>query len=715
MPIRFKQAPWREIFLQPWMPIYLAGWIATTAWLAAVTMSFSSPRFTALVHGLNTLGFLVSLYLRYASEREQWDQLWRRVVHPSIFLRLLFFLFGVIPAFANLPGFQLLFPLEAYDVQELMIGALFVWGHLLYSFSMASDNLVLFAAVPGIAMFGLMSTINVNPSLLVAFLVFILGNLFLLGYGALLRHAQGPQGILSAARSLSPAQRLFRLTADQFITSVVLLGLTTGAAVAAAFVLQKVSPPIIPLALARLQLPDWYYQTHENYTGFLRSFRLGMGPVALNNEPVLRIRCDRELLYRGMTYDRYTGRSWEQTGLEVWEAPPLEGRPGFQISLNASALSELAPRPVVVQTIRTEKQMPSVLFGAAEPIEVAGPFSHLRQTGDGGIGVPQMVFKDSVYVVRSAIPDDFTPAQLQRAGTDYPPEIEARYRPELPFGAERIRELTQQVIAGATTPYERARAIQAYLEQNYVYGDAPRVPAGEDVASYFLFHSRQGVCDMFATAMVLMAREAGIPARLVTGFAAGRLDPDRQEYVVTGQDAHAWAELYFPGYGWIPFDPQAQRTAGLVTTLTTWFEEGRPVWRLFSGGSLFRAVLLGLILAWLYYFLRPYWRRRPLPPAPHDYRGQIVRLYHQTCTLLRRCGYPRQPGQTPREYLRALLGQAPLQGEPGSLLEEITAIFQVARYSRAPVTAADCQHVRHLTAALKRQLRRWKRGSRGKG
>lgn len=715
MPLRFKQGRWREIFRQPYGPIYLAGWVATSAWLSAVTMSITGLNFTVLVHGVNTLGFLVSLHLRHAAEYGDWDRLWRRVVHPSIFLRLLFFLFVVIPGFARLPGFQLLFPLEAYDVEELRIGSLFAWGHLLYSFSMASDNLVLFAAVPGIAMFGLMSTINVNPSLLVAFLLFILGNIFLVGYIALLSHSQGPRSGLVTAPSWPPARRLLRLAMDQFIVSVVLLAMTTGGAVATAVVLQKISPQVIPIVLTRLQLPDWYYQTSENYTGFLRSFRIGTGPVALSNEPVLRIQCERALLWRGMTYDRYTGRSWEQTRTENWEIRRSESLGGFEIHLNKAAPSELAKRPVVVQKIRAEKQMPSLLFGAAEPVQVEGPFSHLRQTDGGSLLVPTMVVKGGVYLVHSAIPDDFTPAQLQSAGTDYPPQIEARYRPELPFGAERIRELTQQVIAGAKTPYERARAIQEYLEQNYVYGDIPEVPWGEDVASYFLFRSRQGVCDLFATAMVLMAREAGIPARLATGFAPGQFDPLRREYLITHKEAHAWAELYFPHYGWIPFDPQAQRTEGIMIHFATWFAEGDAALRTLSERRLFWATLLGLTAALIYYSLRPRWRRQRRPPAPQDHRGQIVRLYHQTCALLQRYGYPCRPSQTPHEYLVQLLQHAPPLEPSRGPLEEITAIFQTARYSPIPMTAADHHHIRHLVKVLKRQARQWQQGSRKRG
>ncbi len=75
------------------------------------------------------------------------------------------------------------------------------------------------------------------------------------------------------------------------------------------------------------------------------------------------------------------------------------------------------------------------------------------------------------------------------------------------------------------------------------------------MTSWFLFDLKQGYCDYFATAMVVLARLNGIPARLAIGYTMGRLDPQRGEYVVTEMDAHSWPELYFPGQGWIPFEP----------------------------------------------------------------------------------------------------------------------------------------------------------------
>src|SRR5204862_7560665 len=85
------------------------------------------------------------------------------------------------------------------------------------------------------------------------------------------------------------------------------------------------------------------------------------------------------------------------------------------------------------------------------------------------------------------------------------------------------------------------------------------VPPGEDPVDWFLFDAGIGYCEQFATAETLMLRALGIPARLVTGYATGDYDPVLNQAVVRERDAHAWVEAYFPGHGWVPFDPTPTR------------------------------------------------------------------------------------------------------------------------------------------------------------
>jgi transglutaminase-like putative cysteine protease len=158
-----------------------------------------------------------------------------------------------------------------------------------------------------------------------------------------------------------------------------------------------------------------------------------------------------------------------------------------------------------------------------------------------------------------------TEDQLKAAGTGYPDWV-APYSTLPPKGyrdpvvLERIHQLAVQVTqdAKATTPYEKAKAIEAYLRdpKNFTYTLTPPIaPLNVDPISYFLFDSHKGYCEFFATAMGDMLRGLGIPTRLVNGFGPGAYDTTTQAYVVRSEDAHTWVETYFPNFGWIPFEP----------------------------------------------------------------------------------------------------------------------------------------------------------------
>ena len=121
----------------------------------------------------------------------------------------------------------------------------------------------------------------------------------------------------------------------------------------------------------------------------------------------------------------------------------------------------------------------------------------------------------------------------------------------------RIKALADQVTANLTNNYDRATAIESYLRSNYTYTLTPPPPkdGSTDPIGAFLFDSKQGYCEYFATAMGDMLRAEGIPTRLVNGFGPGTYDNKIKQYVVKESDAHTWVEAFFPGYGWIPFEP----------------------------------------------------------------------------------------------------------------------------------------------------------------
>jgi hypothetical protein len=147
-----------------------------------------------------------------------------------------------------------------------------------------------------------------------------------------------------------------------------------------------------------------------------------------------------------------------------------------------------------------------------------------------------------------------SPEELRRAPSDYPAEIRRIYL-LLPDLDPRVAELAKQVTASAANNYDRAVALEQHLRSNYTYTLDPTGIDAENPIGSFLFQARSGYCEYFAAAMAAMLRTQGIPARLVNGFQTGTYNRVGKDFIVRGRDAHSWVEVYFPDYGWIPFDP----------------------------------------------------------------------------------------------------------------------------------------------------------------
>jgi len=143
--------------------------------------------------------------------------------------------------------------------------------------------------------------------------------------------------------------------------------------------------------------------------------------------------------------------------------------------------------------------------------------------------------------------------------------------PELP---DRIGELAETRTAGATTDYDRAVAIERYFQDNFTYTLDLPATAAEATLDHFLFDRRAGHCEYFSTAMAVMLRQLGLSVREVNGFLGGQWNEFGQYLAVTQNEAHSWVEVWFPGYGWVPFDPTPAAT-GEGEALQSWMWPGR--------------------------------------------------------------------------------------------------------------------------------------------
>ena len=153
---------------------------------------------------------------------------------------------------------------------------------------------------------------------------------------------------------------------------------------------------------------------------------------------------------------------------------------------------------------------------------------------------------------------------LRLAGLDYPTWALAKYTqlpPELPL---RVRELGNELTAGAETPYDKAKAVEGYLKTLPYSLTIDPPPYNADGVDHFLFNQQRGYSEYFASAMTVLLRTQGIPTRMVTGYTVGEQIPDHDVYIVTDSNSHGWVEVFFPRYGWIGFEPTPGATIPLA-------------------------------------------------------------------------------------------------------------------------------------------------------
>lgn len=149
-----------------------------------------------------------------------------------------------------------------------------------------------------------------------------------------------------------------------------------------------------------------------------------------------------------------------------------------------------------------------------------------------------------------------SPSELRDASMEYPDWVLERYLQLPDTITSRTDDKVREIIAGDDSAYDKAKSIEQFLRNNITYDtavDAP--PDGREVVDYLLFDNPRGYCEHYATAMTVMLRTQGIPARVASGYAPGDFTEELGKYVYLQSNAHAWVEVYFPGYGWIPFEP----------------------------------------------------------------------------------------------------------------------------------------------------------------
>src|SRR2546427_456505 len=244
------------------------------------------------------------------------------------------------------------------------------------------------------------------------------------------------------------------------------------------------------------------------------------------------------------------GRSWANR----LAARRLLGRTPDGGFLVPSELTLAVPESAVMrQEILIEALDTTVLFGASFVESVKGNFVVVQMNGMRGLYVPFPTSARFQYSVRS-IPSRLLEADRTALSFTYPTFIREHYL-QLPDTSQRVAAFAREVTSAASTPYGRARAIEQHLRRSYQYSLDVGTTVSADPVDDFLFTRKTGYCEHYATAMVVLLRTLGIPARLVTGFLPGVWNDFGNYYTIRQQDAHAWVEVYFPRSGWVTFAP----------------------------------------------------------------------------------------------------------------------------------------------------------------
>ena len=283
-----------------------------------------------------------------------------------------------------------------------------------------------------------------------------------------------------------------------------------------------------------------------------------------NDNPVMQVSTPRTTYLRGVILNEYTGRSWRNTTggrRYLWQSPRLA-------SDRAALFDQFLPAETV-RNAQCEPAQVSVRMLAASASTLFTP-QRVRELTPGGELVPYFSNASELFTTRNLQPGDSysVSAPLFLAGDpglgtlievcstleDAAYDSIAEVYTELPSHLEQpVYELAREAASAGNAPYDQALALQAWLSRGFRYTlDVEDQPGELDFVTHFLLDTKEGYCTYFASAMTVLCRMVGLPARYVEGYMA---EPDENgQALVTGLSAHAWTEVYFRGFGWLTFD-----------------------------------------------------------------------------------------------------------------------------------------------------------------
>lgn len=498
-------------------------------------------------------------------------------------------------------------------------------------------------------------------------------------------------------------------------------------------------------------------------TGFSDSVELGSHGVLRDNpDVVMRVEFPdgippnyQALHWRVMTFDHYDGRAWSQSLKGTEESLPMAGRGAYdfkvarteawqpQTSGDPGWRADIYIEPLGTNLLPRLWPTGQVRFGSTELRTVWNPlkngftldeYTDLRHTSDSEIGLAY-----SQTVLQPPDPNELRRQQYEKAGHRGP---DPRYL-QLPKMSHEFLRLAGQIGAHATTPYEKAEAVLNYLAEGYGYTtNLPPVDPEKPVES-FVFDTRVGHCEYFASSAVLMLRAAGVPARLVNGYLGGDWNNIGNYLAVRQGDAHAWVEVFVPNFGWVPIDPTPAsevlpRTPGPVERwLRGAYDASRLAWmkwiieydlgsqialvkkagrflapasKYFSGNTdtnpqtaapdlkdrwSLLPLVWGLLLVVLIWLIARWFGRRK--------ESELRKAFARVERAGQKAGLPRHLDEGPETYLHRLATHFPAAAAD---LANFRQLYLSARFAGRPLGPRQLANLRRLGRSIRKAVRR---------
>jgi hypothetical protein len=504
-------------------------------------------------------------------------------------------------------------------------------------------------------------------------------------------------------------------------------------------------------------------------TGFTENVELGqIGEIKKNSAVVMRVQTGKPIAYdrlrwRGIALTNFDGRRWSSLDRDLQKLTT-----DFEGWIHTVDLQQKTDSPVagMIYTVYLEPLATDAIFVPGKVTKLRGNFtgessnsfaairrSYLfRDPGTDTLTNPSHNYTGIRYSGISLLPP-LNAAKLRAAPTEYSGDIASAYL-QLPRKLDpRIPELAKLITRDAQTPFDKALAIESYLRNRFTYTLNLTGKLADDPLAHFLFETRAGHCEYFASAMIIMLRTIGVPSREVNGFLPGEFNELGGDYIVRASDAHSWVEVYFPGADWQVFDPTPASTEnanGFLTRLgkyidwmeITWSEwvigydfghqmalaqglqrdsrdlseslrawyrqqqlRGRSWMKSWHGGlsALIPLVLTAFLILLRYDALsamvrrlRLWWQIRSAKTARAN--PQLAsRLYAELLRMLARRGLMRSVSQTPFEFAAAV--DSP---NLAPAVHEFTQLYAHARFGGAP---CDTTRLRQLLDQIRAVLR----------